>query len=254
MGILAATSLISGSQKELQTEGNWTQLEQFLRKAEVISVKINEDAGRTAPWDVTLDDGKIRRKARFKKIDRSRPDILPDSYHYEIAAYELSKYLDLPIIPPIVEREIDGVRGALQLFLEEYIPLNRQMRTGCKPPDPQKLADALDEITVFENVTYCVREETDILIHEKDGKVCRVDFSEAFTPDGALLPESEINRCSARLYKKLTRINPEDLHFRLKPHLNDEEIKALLERIGLIIRLLDERIREKGEEKVLFEI
>jgi len=252
--ILSVAPLFLGSLRERLEETNWIQLEQFLREAKIISVVINEDAGRTAPWDVTLDDGKIQSKARFKNIDRSRPDFLPDSYHYEIAAYELSKLLDLPIIPPVVEREIEGARGALQLYLESCIPLDRLRRTDRKLPDSQKLTDALDELTIFENLTYCMREESDVLIHEKDGKVFRVDFSEAFTPDRTLIPGSGINRCSAVLYKKLTSTNPEDLQSRLVPHLNADEIEALVKRIDLIIRLLKERIRERGEEKVLFEI
>ncbi|MBN1221816.1 MAG: hypothetical protein JXB23_01115 [Candidatus Aminicenantes bacterium] len=244
--------LILRSQGEGGLEEDWKQMEHFLRTARITSVVVREDAGRTAPWDVILDDGKTHRKARFKNIDLARPELLPDSYHYEIAAYELSKLLDMSIIPPVVEREIEGIKGSLQLFLEDCIPLDRQRRMVLEAPDPQRLADALDDLAVFENLSYCKREESDILIHGKDWSVCRVDFSEAFDPEKKMFSGSKIQRCSEKLYLKLADTNPNDFRSRLENHLNAEEIQALVSRRELILNHLRHLIQERGREAVLF--
>ena len=170
-------------------------IENYLRTAKIVSVEKDQEAGRTAPWRITLDDGGIVRQGFFKHVNASRPTILPDSYKYELAAYELNKLLDLNIVPPAVEREIESIKGSLQQYIKNFIRESDRKRKNIDPPDPKNFENTLEEIKIFENLVYdeCL-DTDDIFIQREDWKVWRVDFSEAFSPSSELLPGCKIRR------------------------------------------------------------
>ena len=229
------------------------EMENYLRTAEIISVKIDLEGGRTEAWKINLNDGKIARRGIFKYINRARPALLPDSYKYEIAAYELDKLLSLNIVPPVVERELKGQEGSLQLLIEGCITENERKRRNIKPPDLKSFQNALEVINIFENLVYNERiDPDDILIHRENWKVWGVDFSRAFAPASELIPGYEITRCSKKLFQNLLKWDSNVVKTKLKPYLNDEEIEALLKRKNIIVEKIKQLIKEKGEESVLF--
>ena len=236
-----------------QEEWNLEDLENYLRTAKIVSVEKEKIPGRTEAWKITLDDGKIVRRGHFKHVRDNRPTLIPDSYKYEIAAYELHKLVDLKSMPPIVEREIEGIKGSLQFRIENCFPLDDLKRKKIEPPDPEAFENDLEEINVFENLTFCERKELDdVLIHEEDWKVYRVDFSEAFSPTPELIPGQKVTRCSKKLFQNLQKIEDDAIKAKLKLYLNDEEIKTLLIRKKIILDKIKQLIEEKGEESVLF--
>jgi hypothetical protein len=241
------------SQSADEEESQMKSLEKFLREATVVSVDKNIVGGRTAPWIITLNDGKTEHRAMFKYVDSQRPQLAPDSYKYELAAYELTKLLGIEIMPPVVKREINGVPGSLQIFMEGCIREQDRERKKLEPPDPKAFRDAMEEIKIFENLAFdeC-QDKADMLVHQDTWKVCRVDFSEAFFPSSELLRGCEITRCSRQLYQGLLRLNDDVLSSAMKPYLNDEEINALLQRKNLILEKIKKLIEDKGEEAVLF--
>ena len=104
------------------------EAEIFLRDARIVGMK-PIGVGVTKPMKVTLSDGERTHHAVWKSIDEVRHGVVKgrnggfqaafkDSYKYEIAAYELDKMLGFDLVPPTVEREIDGKKGSLQLWVE----------------------------------------------------------------------------------------------------------------------------------------
>jgi hypothetical protein len=231
------------------------ELEAYLRTAK-IGTDMKPLGGRTEAYVVRLDDGK--RRAVFKLTDRTRPTALPDSYKYVVASYELNKLLDLNSVPATVVREIEGRKGSLMIFVEGSLSEKERRLKKIEPPDPKAFENALEEERVFENLTYyrslCgERDLNDILIMVKeDWKVWAIDFSEAFAPRSELIPDCPISRCSRKLYQTLMQLDDNEVKAKLKPYLNDEEIKALLQRKSAIISRIKQLIQEKGEEAVLF--
>ena len=233
------------------------ELEDYLRKAQVCPGK-QRVGRRTEAWLLCLTDGKVERRAFFRVTNRLRPHPIPDSYKYDIAAYELNKLLDLNIVPPTVEREVEGRKGSLALLIEKAITEETRRNRNIEPPDSKNFKNSLEELTVFENLTYsdsyCAKRDLpDILIiRTEDWKIWRVDFSEAFEPFSELIPECQITRCSKKLYQNLLKLDEDAVKAKLSLYLNDEEIKALLERKKIIIEKIKKLITEKGEEAVLF--
>lgn len=249
------------SQPATQDSITAKELENYLKTAKIAPDK--QEAGRrTESYVVSLNDGKTTRTGFIKLTNRPRPHHIPDSYKYEIAAYEVDKLLDLNLVPPTVEREIDRRKGALRIFLENVLYESDRRRKNIEPPDQEDFNKTLDEIIVFENLTYspvlCGFRELqaldDILImYKEDWKVWRVDFSEAFGPSSELFPDCEISRCSRKFYQNLKKLDSKSVKSRLKRYLNDDEIAALLKRKELIIEKIENLIKEKGEDSVLFQ-
>jgi hypothetical protein len=229
------------------------EIEKFLRAAKVVRIKKVSLPGRTEPWKVTLEEGGVTRQAIFKYINRPRPELLPDSWRYERAAYILSRYLNLSYVPPVVEREIEGMPGSLQVFVEGTIPEVEQKRQGIQPADPNAFDQAMSELQVFESLVYdsCHNDE-DTLIHKETWKIYRVDFAQAFEPNKGTPRDCEIRRCSKRLYLKLRVWDDTRIASLLASYLNQDEIQALNDRAGLIAWTLKTQIDSKGEGAVLF--
>jgi hypothetical protein len=228
------------------------EIEKFLSTS-TPEVVVPGAAGRTAPWRVKLESGGITRWAQFKYIDRPRPEPLPDSFKYELAACELNKYLDLSFVPPAVERTINNTAGSLQAYIENAIRQSDIKRENFVPADPEAFDQAKADLKVFENLVYdrCDNER-DTLIQREAGKIFRVDFSEAFAPENGTIPGCEILRCSRRLYQKLREWDQDKVKILLVPYLNEEEIRALHARRGSIIQMIKKQIEERGESAVLF--
>jgi hypothetical protein len=241
------------SQPRDEEVGRMEAMEKVLREAKVGKIEKEKLGGRTGPWLVTLGDGAVRQRAVFRHVDRRRPHPTPDSYKYDLAAYELTKLLGVELIPPVVEREIEERKGSLQVFLENCIREKDRKRKKLEPPDPKTFSNALEEVKVLENLTYdeC-QDADDLYIHRDDWRVCRVDFSEAFAPMSELMPGCDITVCSRKFYEGLLKLNEETVKSALSRYLSDEEIGALLTRKDLIIAKFKALIGEKGEDAVLF--
>jgi len=233
--------------------GRMEAMEKALREARVENIEKEKLGGRTGPWLITLNDGGVKQRAVFRYVDRPRPHTTPDSYKYDLAAYELTKLLGVELIPPVVEREIEGRKGSLQVYLENCIREKDRKRKKLEPPDSRAFSNAMEEIRVLENLAYDECQDTDDLyVHLEDWRICRVDFSEAFAPVPELLPGCGFTVCSRKLYEGLLKLDAETLRSQLNLYLSEEELGALLVRQALIIDKLKSLIKEKGEDAVLF--
>jgi hypothetical protein len=230
-----------------------SEMEIYLTTANAVDIEKGGLGGRNEPWKIFLNDGKAKRKGIFKYIDRPERRLNPVSYKREIAAYELTKLFHMDIVPPVVEREILGYKGSLQVMVEDCVNERDQKAKKLEPPDVKAFENANEEINVFENLTYSARDPKDLLIHLDTWKVCRVDFMEAFDTLVEFLPETTISRCSRRLYQGL-QLEPKIIETAMKPYLTPKEITALLERRNTIIEKIKELIKDKGEAAVLFDI
>jgi hypothetical protein len=105
--------------------------------------------GVSAPLLITLrGPGGIPLRAVFKRLSSEKLPRPPDSppYHVrEIAAYRLSEALGLQLVPPTVERTIDGEVGSLQLFVEDVRTLKE-----LKPARPRIRRELLDRLLALD--------------------------------------------------------------------------------------------------------
>jgi len=229
-------------------------LERFLLRAPVVAVDKGREMGRSGAWMVTLAQGEGKTtRAVFKSVRRQRPAMMPDSYTYELAAYELDRLLDLNLIPVMVERKLDGRPGSMQVFLEGVETEKSRLRKNLQPPDLQAFQNQLDDITLLENLTCTPRQDLgDLLIQTDAWKVWRVDFAEAFMPSTEMAADRLIRRASRKFTAALRGWDEAQVRKKLARYLNASELEALVRRRQLILEEIDRLIRQKGEAAVLY--
>jgi hypothetical protein len=214
--------------------------EDFLRNGKVGTIVRGSLWGRTAPWTIVLIEGTASKKAVFKYIDRPRPDPLADSYRYELAAYALSLRLGLDLIPPVVEREIEGAKGSIQVFLEGAISESARIRQGLEPKDPEAFRKSLDAVRIFGLLVGdgCDKPD-DTLIDPWTWHVSRVDFSQAFPPSPDLGADCGITGDWSDIRGKLRKLDDGALGESMSPYLGKDEIAGLISRKARLIAFLD---------------
>jgi hypothetical protein len=255
---LAARTIPLASQEPTLTED---QIKQFLLKAKVVRSK-QTAKGVTAPSRVTLTDGTLTHDAAFQPIDERKPVVrlatgteinFRDSYHFDIAAYELAKLLGLgDMVPVTVERRCLNKWGALAWWVTTKMDEAERLKQHVQPPDVNAWNKQMNKMWVFSELVYDTdRNQTNILITE-DWKLFMIDFTRAFRTNPKLEDPKRLVMCDRQLLEKLRQLDKAQVLQKTKPHLSKGQVGAVMARRDLIVAYFERLIAEKGEEKVLY--
>jgi len=238
------------------------QKKEFLLKAKVIASK-QSSKGITHPWTLTLTDGTITHKASFQPVDERKDSMtlasgrtelnFVDSYHYNIAGYELARMLGMSnMVPPYVERKWDGQIGSLSWWIPWKWDEAMHDEQGLHAPDVDAWNKQMYKIRVFDQLIYDTDPNlTNVLITE-DWKIWRIDFTRAFRRYNTLPDPKDLVMCDRQLLQKLKELNFDEVYERTRPHLNKTEVKALLARRDKIVEIFQKLVAQKGEGAVLY--
>jgi hypothetical protein len=256
-------SLAQFRPEEIAQNAKW---EDFLKTANIVSqeqMSFLEDTAR--PWILTLEKDGVTQKAVWKDLSGMLRGF-KESWKAEIAAYRLSHYLGLNMVPPTVEREWEGKKGACQLKVKywkrfEEIGTEKLQAKGIQSTDflrRQYLQRAFDNLIFNIN-----RHDGNIQILE-DWRIILVNHSRSLGTSKASLLKliyDENNRRDKNLimdelprgfFEKLKSLDASMIKSAIGKYLTDEEINAILKRRDLIVAWIDKHIKEKGEAHVLF--
>jgi hypothetical protein len=233
----------------------------FLREAEVVSHRpIGE--GVTGALKVQLRRGDLQLAAAFHSIDTTAMNLLLgktrhlyfiDSWRGQVAAYELAQLLGLDTVPPSVERRIGSRKGSLQLWVGEATSWKRLKEGGEEAPWPGHLSNQWHDMYVFDNlINNRDRNQGNVLI-DRGGYLWWIDHTRCFDRQVALPTPHRLRRVSRPFWDALERLDPAQVHERLRPWFGRFEIDALLARRELVLTTLRTAIADKGERRVLFE-
>ena len=219
------------------------EFEELLQSASVVSAE-ELLSGVTGPKKIELQKGEIELSAVWKAIAHQGP---LDHYLHEVAAYELDKILQLDMVPPSVERVIEGQKGALQLWVH-----------GCKvykdvqeeTPQTASWSHQLSRAKMFDNlIGNTGRNKMNILV-DPSWDLVLIDHTQSFSSEKKLLdPPVQFDR---RLVEKLRHLNSAGLSLRLQDILDMDAIEHLLERRDALISYMEQLIEERGDARVLF--
>jgi hypothetical protein len=239
------------------------EMKQFLLTAKVTKFEKTKK-GVTSPYVLTLSDGKLTRKAGFQSIDDYKAQIqlsdgkteinFRDSYHFNIAAYEIAKLLGLNAMMPVtVERKWEGKRGSLTWWLDSQMGEDERAAKNIQPPDVAAWNRQFDIMSVFGALVYDVdRNRTNILIGP-NWELYMIDFSRAFRLHKVLANEkNDLKQCSRQLLEKLRQLDAAEVERATKPHLDKDRIKALMARRDKIMAYFEQQIAQKGESAIIF--
>jgi hypothetical protein len=256
--LAAACSAIVAEEPNLTED----QTREFLLKAKVVESHQTRK-GVTSPWRLTLSDGTLTHDAAFQSIDQQKPIMemadgtrvigFRDSYHFNIAAFELAKLLGLSdMIPVTVERRWRGNDGSLTWWLPAKFDEQERLKRKLEPPDVNAWNKQLNRMWVFSQLVYDTdRNRTNMLISE-DWKLWMIDFSRAFRLEHKVENPARLTMCDRQLWEKLRQLDEAQVLEKTKPHLSKAEVKAVMARRDLIVALFEKRIAEKGENAALY--
>jgi hypothetical protein len=248
--------------EELAEREKW---EEFLKTAEIIGqIQQKSREAVTEPWTLTLEKDGVTRKALWKDAEgRMKGSV--ENWRWEIAAYRLDKYLGLNMISPTVEKRFRGQRGSCQLWVDYWIKATVKNEQKIKVPSYK--------VFYYNRATYLRWAWDNLIANEdrhagnffitEDWRIILPDHSRSFRTSNKFtknLIYTEKHKEGPKIMKELPRAFIEklkSLNFELirdivGEYLTDKEINAVLLRRDLILKVIDERIKKLGEDKVLY--
>ena len=241
--------------------------EEFLMTAEILRFEpIGE--GVTKPFKLYLKKGAVEAKAAWKNPSGTQSGFL-EGWQYEIAAYRLDKLVGLNMIPP-AELEFQGKTGALVYWVEYKYRLDKLVEQRIRIPD--SAVDHTEKMKWLARAWDCLianedRNQQNVLYTE-DWRMILFDHSRAFRSTKEFTERLMFGRNGIQvsqqgtpfLFRRLPRwfvekvkaLTLEDVKAAVGTTLKDKEIKAILARRVLLIKEIEEMIKERGEAAVLY--
>jgi hypothetical protein len=235
---------------------------ELLLKGRITGIK-TLSKGVTRPRRVTLTNGIVTQDAVFQSVNQAKPierfdggrvEIdFRDSYHFNIAAWEVARLVGLQaMVPPCVERIISLERGSLCWWVPWKWDEQMRVQQKLRPPDTVQWQRQWDTMRVFrELVDDTDRNQTNMLISES-WHLWMVDFSRAFRKSPTPRKLEQLRRCPAGLLARLRSLDPDEVKRAVGRHLLPAELAAMFKRRDAIVAHFEQRIAEVGADNVLF--
>jgi hypothetical protein len=246
----------------LEPELTEEEMKQFLRTAKVVRNKTT-DKGITRPHRLTLDNGRLTHDAAFQSVDVTKTIErfengttefgFRDTFHFNIAAYELARLLGLgDMMPVTVERTWAGKKGAMSWWLPTKMDEEERLKGKIEPPDSEAWNRQMYRKRVFAELVYDVDPNLTNLLIGENWEVYMIDFTRAFRLYEKVSNPKNLNHCDRQLLERLRLLNKNEIRRATNRHLRDAEIKALLKRRDKIVEYIERLVKEKGEGAVIY--
>jgi hypothetical protein len=194
--------------------------------------------GITKPVRLTLSYQGKELDAIFKTLD-NHPDQergnwkqsrnIMDRYGYEIATYQLDQMLGIGLVPVVIERDIDGKKGALQVWYDGLISKLGYLDKGmtynghCDRRAQRVMMHTFDFLIRNED-----RNQSNILHNQSDWQVWFIDHSRAY----GLKTNRHSTQEKSKFYvteefkQRLESIDRDQL-YELRPWLHKRQIRSI---------------------------
>jgi len=239
------------------------EIEKFLKTAEIIRHQ-DIDEGVTKPIRLFLKKGDVEGSGAWKNPQGIQKGFL-EGWQYEIAAYKMDKILNLNMIPPTVEREFKGKRGSLQFWVEAQFSDLTMREQGMDIPRSKLvqwekmkyLARAFDclianDDRTQQNILYTHDWRTILIDHSRSFRSSKEYTKRLVLGKNGIKGKKLIRKLSRSFVEKIKGLTFEQIKEAVDPYLTDNEINAILKRRELLLKEIEEMIKEKGEDKFLY--
>jgi hypothetical protein len=206
--------------------GRHQEIEEYLRTAECVSLQTLTKLGPAGSARCTLPPGGPVARMAWKP---ARPGVyrgFRETYETEIAAYELDKLLRMDMVPPSVERQLQGHEGAAQLWLENVVDA-----TDSTSPDQaqqRRWGGQLRRMAVFDNLIGNRARNLRNMLRDAAWNLILIDHSQAFGTGTELL--HKVSGVDEAYWAQIEGLTRSQLDAALRRWLDDDEIQAILDR------------------------
>lgn len=258
--ISASPPLLEASQQAVATQspaavcsqvwvGRETAIEEFLLHGAVVKIE-DVPIGVTKPQRATLEPGGPVTRFAWKPIRPGYSRGFMESYKAEIAAYRMDRMLDLHMVPPIVERKLDGLTGAAILWIEETHPWS--LTEPPQGPEPA-WSMQLSRMKMFDLLIANIDRNQGNLLYDADWHLFLIDHSRAFTNKKDLKNIPALGRVDRTLWDKMSALTLESLEAGLGRWVSTNEKKALLVRRDRMTEAIADMVAKRGEANVFYD-
>lgn len=249
--LLLATASLSGQtvipapeagKCSLVWAGHEPEIERLLAEGKVAKVE-DLPIGVTRPQRATL-EGEPAMRFAWKALRPGYSKGFMESYKAEIAAYKFDRMIGLNMVPPIVERNMNGSNGAAVLWVE-----NTRGWSIEKPPQgPEpKWSLQLTRMKMFDLIIANIDRNQGNLIYDHDWHLFLIDHSRAFTGTTDLRRMSPPTRIDKALWTKMEALTLPDLEAAVGKWIGRSELRALLQRRDRMRKQIEDMVRVRGE-------
>ncbi|HEU0004859.1 MAG TPA: hypothetical protein VFS12_02605 [Terriglobia bacterium] len=229
-----------------------TEKEEFLAKAQIVKSK-QVSTGITGTYRVTLTDGRLTHDASVQPIDEAKTTYqtargtefnFRDTYVHNMAAYKLDQLIGLNMIPVTVVRKFKGNNASYTWWVDDFLmmELDRHKRK-MEPPDPEAWNRQMHVVRVFDQLIYNMDRNLGNLLIDKAWRLWMIDHTRSFRTFRELKTPANLVRCERKLLARLKELDDTTFSRELESFLKPEELKGLLARRDVIVRLFE----QKGE-------
>jgi hypothetical protein len=206
--------------------------------------------GVTKPQRGYLPDGGPAKRFAWKALPPQRRSGYMESYKAEIAAYHLDRLLDLGMVPPAVERTLEGKLGAAILWIEGTTGWNKDKPPRGPEPGWSK---QISRMKLFDQLIANIDRNQGNLLYDADWHLFLIDHSRAFTTRTSLGGIAAIGLVDRALWSKIDALTPEDLERTLGMWLSADERRAMLTRRDRMREAIAKMVKDKGQAGVFLE-
>ena len=255
-GLALSVSVLSGqvavpapdpAKCSLVWTGFESQIEQQLLDGKVAKME-DVPIGVTKPQRATIEGAPVR--FAWKPLRPGYSKGFMESYKSEIAAYKLDRMLELNMVPPIVERKINGITGAAVLWIE-----NTKGWSVAQPPQGPEpgWSKQLTRMKMFDLLIANIDRNQGNLIYDHDWHLFLIDHSRAFIDKKDLKGIAPLGRVDRALWNKMQALTIEELDRGLENWVGQKEKRALLARRDLMAKAIASLVAKSGEKFVFYE-
>ena len=230
--LVACVAILLGSQGQTaatqgQTAkiwvGRYQEIEEYLRTAECVSM---EALGPNRSARCTFRPGGPVARMAWRSLPPGTYRGFRESYKADIAAYELDKLLRMDMVPPAVERQLQGNNGAAQLWVENIFGVKADESPG--ESNRADWEDQLLRMTMFDDLIGNRDRNQGNILRDSGWNLILLDHSRAFGA-GTELPR-KLSRIDEGYWAKIESLTRHQLDAALHAWLGEAEIRAILDR------------------------
>lgn len=229
--------------------GREAEIEQALRTGRVARTE-EVPIGVTKPRRAYLAPPSPAARFAWKPIIPGYRQGFMESYKAEIAAYKLDVLLDLHMVPPIVERKLDGLTGAAVYWIENVRGWDvKQPPSGPEPAWSHQLA----RMKMFDLFIGNIDRNQGNLVYDADYHLFLIDHSRAFIGKKDLKGLSPLGTVDRALWARMTALGFDDLKAALGAWVGDGDLRAMLVRRERMAEAIAALVKQRGAGSVFFD-
>ncbi len=162
----------------------------------------------------------------------------------------MDQLLDMHMVPPVVERTVEGKIGAAVLWIENT--KGWDMKKPVQGPEP-RWSKQISRMKLFDQLIGNIDRNQGNLIYDADWHLFLIDHSRAFTSrkslDGIAVP----GVIDAAYWKQIQALTPEAVEAALGKWLSKDEQEAIFARRERMEQAITKLVKEKGAASVFLQ-